>query len=122
MKTFTEKNVNTEKFKLNCWGYFLPSYLLPYNTKMKFLDNANKIIGKYMSFDNILTHLLQYERLRKILFSKEQLILIDNLPKLTLDSIEESSPINKNELINYVHFIESNKNDKINQKLLDIFK
>ena len=85
------------------------------------MEASDNIIKKKMSYDNIFRHLIQYERLKKILLTQEQLILIDNLPKIKLKEMNQIH-IDGNELTKNVQVINSNLDDKINKRLMSIFK
>jgi len=85
------------------------------------MEASDNIIKKKTSYDNIFRHLIQYERLKKILLTQEQLILIDNLPKIKLKEMNQIH-IDGNELTKNVQVINSNLDDKINKRLMSIFK
>jgi hypothetical protein len=85
------------------------------------MEASDNIIKKKMSYDYIFRHLIQYERLKKILLTHEQLILIDNLPKIKLKEVTHIH-VDGSELTKNVQIINSNLDDKINKRLMSIFK
>ena len=93
-----------------------------HNHISKWIITTEDILRKKMSFENIFRTLIQYERVKKILFNEEQLILIENLPKIKFSEVKDNVEINKSELTKNVHLINYNSSDKINNKLLKIFK
>jgi len=88
----------------------------------KCIITTENILRKKMSYENILRTLIQYERIKNILFNEEQSILIENLPKIKFSEVKENVEIDKTELIKNVNLINYRSSDKINIKLLKIFK
>ncbi len=93
-----------------------------HNLISKWIITTEDVLRKKMSYENIFRTLIQYERVKKILFNEEQLILIENLPKIKFSEVKDNVEINKSELTKNVHLINYNSSDKINSKLLKIFK
>jgi hypothetical protein len=93
-----------------------------YNSVYKYLLTFEEMLKTRMSYDYIFKHLIQYERLKRILLSEEQTVLIDNLPKIKLEEITDYSSLNKNELARNIQLIYVDKKDKVNEKLKKIFK
>jgi hypothetical protein len=86
----------------------------------------NKVIdfvNKRMSYDNMFRHLVEYERLKKILFNVDQLALFENLPKMTLEDIQDRPTVmNRGNYKKIVREIKRNGEDTVNNNLLKHFK
>ncbi len=122
------KKLNVEKppeknVKHKIWNVIFPNFIMAeYNPMYKYLLAAEEMLKTRMSYDYIFKHLINYERLKRILLSEEQANLIDNLPKIKLEEITDYSSLNKNEIARSIQMIYSTKKDSINEKLKKIFK
>ena len=116
------KNTKNKNFKYGIHNIIFPIFCIPKKSKFsRLMEASDNIIKKKMSYNYIFRHLIQYERLKKILLTQEQLILIDNLPKIKLNEMNHIH-IDGNELRNNVQVVNSNLEDKINNRLMSIFK
>ena len=109
--------------KHKIWNVIFPNFIMAeYNPMYKYLLAVEEMLKTRMSYDYIFKHLIQYERLKRILLSEEQTVLIDNLPKIKLEEITDYSSLNKNELARNIQLIYVDKKDRVNEKLKKIFK
>jgi len=112
-----------KKLKHKIWNVIFPNFIMAeYNSVYKYLLTFEEMLKSRMSYDYIFKHLIQYERLKRILLSEEQALLIDNLPKIKLEEITDYSSLSKNELVRNIQMIYVDKKDKVNEKLKKIFK
>ena len=88
---------------------------------MSYLEKTNAVITKYMSYENILEHLIQYERLKKVLLSDEQCYVLDNLPKLKVEQLNEKTAPDKDNLLKNIEYIQIHKRIDVNKKLITFF-
>ena len=109
------------RFKPNWFNIIFPSWI-GRNKKMKYLNQTNSVVSKYMSFENLFEHLIQYERLKKVLLSDEQRYVLDNLPKLKVGALQENTVPDKDELMKNIQFIQVNKQIEVNKKLITFFE
>jgi hypothetical protein len=80
-------------------------------------------LKKRMSYDYLFKHLVEYERLKKILFNVDQLTLFENLPKINLeDIIEKSTVMNRGHYKKIMREVSIKGEDNINSNLLKYFK
>ncbi len=92
------------------------------NKKMNYLEKTSLVVSKFMSYENIFEHLIQYERLKKILLSDEQRYVLDNLPKMKVEQLIEDTVPDKDELLKNIEFIQVNKRIDVNKKLITFFE
>jgi hypothetical protein len=88
---------------------------------MNYLEKTNYVISKYMSYENIFEHLIQYERFKKVLLSDEQRYVLDNLPKMKVEHLIENTVPDKDKLLKNIEFIQVNKRIDVNKKLITFF-
>ena len=120
-KSKTEKKSEI-KLKPGVLNYILPNFIMTKNNKYsKYMNASEDILKKKMSYDNIFRHLIQYERLKKVLFTEDQNKLINNFPKVQVKTLIDQPLLDKNELLQTVSSIDMNCQDKINKNLLNIF-
>ena len=111
-----------KKIKPNISNYICPNFLMSERNKFaKYIIKAEEILKKKMSYDNIFRHLIEHERLKKILLSEEQFVLMNNLPKVKVDAVITEPVLQTDELNHKLHLINMNRQDKINRKLLKFF-
>jgi hypothetical protein len=85
------------------------------------MNASENILKKKMSYDNIFRHLIQYERLKKVLFTDDQNTLINNLPKVKVKELVDEPLKDKNELTQLVNSVDLNSQDKFSKKIKIIF-
>ncbi len=85
------------------------------------MNTSENILKKKMSYDNIFRHLIQYERLKKVLFTEDQNTLINNLPKVKVKELVDESLKDKNELTQLVNSVDLNSQDNFSKKIKIIF-
>ena len=110
-----------ERFKPNFFHMIFPTWVSR-NKKMKLLNQTNSVVTKYMSYENLFEHLIQYERLKNVLLSDEQRYVLDNLPKMKVEELKENIIPDKDELMKNIQFIQIHRQIEVNKKLINFFE
>jgi hypothetical protein len=99
--------------------------------KWRLVKLATQKITKYLDYLKISKILVDFNRVKKILFNKAQrsILKLSSKPKISVEDMNDSqgeSKVEKSEeekylsLLNYYSLLRENKNDPINEKLLNI--
>ncbi len=105
---------------------------LNYFKKQKLIQFARIGLNKYLDYLEIIKFLQEFKKLKLVLMNSDQVTVFENLTKPTINQneikyvyLDEYLKINNEENYNYDKYISScssvlnNKNDKMNQKLID---
>jgi hypothetical protein len=93
------------------------------NNQSKYMYKVDDFLKNRMSYDYLFKLIVEYDRLKTTLFTVEQHTLFENMPKISLDDLQDRSNIlNKANLKKLLKEVRVKGAENINDNLLKYFK
>lgn len=93
------------------------------NNQSKYMYKVEEFLKKRMSYDYLFKLIVEYDRLKMTLFTHEQHTLFENLPRISLDDLQDKTNIlNAANLKKLLRDVSMRGEENINYNLLKYFK